>query len=317
MVTFNKIICVSFLDKGRKPFGSGRIFILLKILFIFFETTPAFAQTPSIPVPFDHSWQTFMLSNPSSINAQNSKAFTAGTRFYTGALSVFRSFYATGEFRVGQEIKGSNLGIILTNTREGDLFQQSEVQLVYAYRLMLKENLAFAGGASFGFRNYFTEPTSISPGSSDFIPTANIGIWLSSDIWQTGISFNQVPGESFVPLQERIKLSRYFTFSGERAWQLGHKINFITAGLLILPMEARIRFNVSGIFEFNKLVNCGLSYRYKEAVSVIAGLNKIDLSGGKEEKKSKAGFYLSYSFPAGVDYKGLHIVELSLRYFVL
>lgn len=313
MVTQKEILSESFQKWGRILFRPERVAAFIKIGFILFVVNPSLAQTPSIPVSFDHTWQTFIMSNPSSLNARYKKGYTAGSRLNAGPVNIFQSFYATGEFRIGEKPKGSNLGIVLKNTREGQLFQQSEAQILYAYRIVISSETAMAGGISLGFRNYYIEPTSISPGSSEFMPVGNAGIWLSNDQWQAGVSFNQIPGGGFQPLQEQFRLDRYATIGGEIELQTGYNIKFKPAGLLIIPASERLHFNISGIFEINNLFNAGLAYRYRETISMIAGLNHLALN---QQEDKKINFYLSYSFPWGSDYKRLNILELSLRYFV-
>lgn len=248
--------------------------------------------------------------NPAAETTNRHATFTTGGRSYVSSAQLFRHFYVGAAVKVNRGKTESKVGLIATNTREGDLFQHSSVEGLYAYRVQLTSDWTMGGGVSAGFKNYYVRSTGISPGGSDFALQGNVGIVASSEKWKFGAAYNRFTGGALQPLDTRIALEPYWTVMMATHQTLVPNLKLRPGVIVLHGIRPDVVVNTYCWFDIHQHIHLGGTYWHKQSVGVIGGID-LPVPGESDHMLS---FHCSYNFPLGIVYQTLNAFELNVGY---
>lgn len=181
---------------------------------------------------------------------------------------------------------GFGIGGILYNDVSGPT-RRTGFNPVFGYQMRLnrKYMLSIGGGAS--LTQYFLDrsqmqtelPNDIAVdenSNNQFVPDANIGFWLTSKNMFAGISaWHLVQSKKDLFHIEAIvknTLDRTYFFTSGYSFTLSRKAEFTPSFVIRMMRNAPLSFDLNSTFTYQKKYWGGISYRYKDAVSILIGI---------------------------------------------
>lgn len=162
----------------------------------------------------------------------------------------------------------------------------------YAYNVKIKEDLRFSSGLSFGLLQYKIDGSKIilhdqndqtlSNGMYvDYMPDANLGLYLYSSKYSVGLAFNQLMNNNikFKEVEELgiNKIKSHIMLTGSYLYQINSDFDIEPSLLIKFVSPAPIQAELNAKVTYKKMVWLGFSGRTKDALSVMVGYNYNDL----------------------------------------
>ncbi|NCO55387.1 MAG: type IX secretion system membrane protein PorP/SprF [Bacteroidetes bacterium] len=161
----------------------------------------------------------------------------------------------------------------------------------YAYNVKINEQLRFSSGLSLGLLQYKIDGSRIilhdqndqtlSNGMyTDYLPDANLGLFLYSKSYSVGLAVNQLFNNNinFKEVEQLgiNKIKSHFILYGSYLYQINDDFDVEPTLLLKFVSPAPIQADISAKVTYKNMVWLGFSYRTKDALSVMVGYNYKD-----------------------------------------
>ncbi|PIP54195.1 MAG: hypothetical protein COX07_06630 [Bacteroidetes bacterium CG23_combo_of_CG06-09_8_20_14_all_32_9] len=161
----------------------------------------------------------------------------------------------------------------------------------YAYNVRIKDDLRFSSGLSLGILQYKIDGSKIilhdqydqtlSDGLYiDYMPDANLGLYLYSSTYTFGIAVNQLFNNSikFKEVEQLgiNKIKSHFMITGSYIYQINDDFDVEPALMLKFVSPAPIQADINARIIYKKIAWLGFSWRTKDALAVMIGYNFKD-----------------------------------------
>jgi len=175
----------------------------------------------------------------------------------------------------------------------------------YSYNMPLNDDFRISGGLSFGLMQYKVDGSKLNLGenpdpsdpaifktsNSTFTPDASIGFYLYNSDYQVGISAHQLFGQKLKLYPDPIgtnRLKQHLLLSGSAMYSLSKDYRIEPAILLKYMFRSPFQFELNAKVTYKSQMWGGLSYRFKDAISILIGYNY--------KKKYMIGYSYDYSY---------------------
>lgn len=160
----------------------------------------------------------------------------------------------------------------------------------YAYNITITDEIRISGGLSFGLMQYKLDGTQFKPKdqtdlaiqpivNSSYVPDASAGIYIYSDDYYGGVSVSQLVNNNLKIYEVKNglnKLKSHVFVTGGYRYEVNRDIMFEPSTLIKITSPKIIQVEVTARALFNEMFWGGLSFRSKDAVSVLFGYNYED-----------------------------------------
>jgi len=227
-------------------------------------------------------------------------------------------------------IEGTDHGVGLSFfSNSAGLFLNNSVLLQYSYKMKLFDGVLglglnvgaiwqafnldgrvdFTGGEIDGNDFHVENDPSVPKGGKDDTPTAfdaGVGCFFSNKKMYVGLSALHLtaPSMSYDGLAKDLYVPRVFYLTGGYNISLSNTLYVLKPSTLIKTDFKSYQMELTGLLEYNKTIQGGLSYRFQDAFVFIVGINLF------------SGLYAAYSYDLPISRMilsgGSH--EISLRY---
>ncbi|MDJ1482490.1 PorP/SprF family type IX secretion system membrane protein [Cytophagaceae bacterium YF14B1] len=240
-----------------------------------------------VPIPFNQFTNNYFLINPASISTESDMAVTIGRQFNTNAWSDIYTHYANATLKLTssntqeEHFPRHVVGFNFIGDKEGQYLSRNRMYALYSLQVRLSEKLFLASGASVGFASYTVSGTSVSSSGSATTPDAGLGLWLfDKQNGHIGVSVNQLTEGKLRPIEETTRLKRYYTLSLRKHIPLSSQVSLYPALLIRhVPAYQTLWEGNMGLV-LNDLFMAGVSMKYKENFSILAGIERLPVLGG-------------------------------------
>lgn len=172
----------------------------------------------------------------------------------------------------------------------------------YSYYIEINRDIRISGGLSFGLMQYKIDGTQLSVKDqndlaiqptvySAYIPDASIGFYAWADEWYAGISSSQLFNNKLKLFEEKTGLNRlksHVYLHGGYKYEINRDFLLEPSALIKITSPKIFQFDLSTRVIYDEMVWGGLSYRLKDALSVLIGY----IHDNK--------FYFGYSYDLGI-----------------
>jgi len=196
----------------------------------------------------------------------------------------------------------------------------------YSYNMPINDEYRVSGGLSFGLMqykldgskltlgdntNYYqTDPAILKTVQSAFTPDASIGFYLYATLYQVGLSAHQLFGQKLKLNNSVIgtnRLKQHIMLSGSMRIDLDRYYVVEPCLLLKYMFNSPFQFELSGKVTYKSQMWGGLSWRFKDAISILIGYNY--------KKRYLIGYSYDYSYTGIRKYQsGTHEVILGVLF---
>ncbi len=205
-----------------------------------------------------------------------------------------------------------SFGAMAVNKNEGDYIKRNRLYLRYGVQVAISRKSRVSLGTSLGFINYLFESSVANGGGSAFARDLNIGAVYAYPNFNVGIAVNQIFYPELSPLNERIRLTRYYnansyyrlTIDQDVALELYALASFYEAGLL--TMKASL------ITVLRKQFLVGGGYNYNQGIDAYIGLRKLKIGSSNFDLMVSFLAYNTRKLSSTTD----RSIEFSIRYFI-
>ena len=186
------------------------------------------------------------------------------------------------------------LGAYLFNDVTGPISEKG-LQLSYAYHLPMQNNthLSFGLGAmlfahslkvnQLQFEEEDDDVISSNMSDNTFSPDANFGVLYYSDKFKVGLSIPQLFQTKVYKneLDEKLNsLVRHYFLPGEYTFNINEELDIVPSLLIKYVSGAPLQFDVNARLLYKKKYWLGFSYRDRESIVALLGLEFKDLKFG-------------------------------------
>ncbi|MGL4293699.1 MAG: PorP/SprF family type IX secretion system membrane protein [Bacteroidales bacterium] len=225
--------------------------------------------------------------NPAALSLNDRLTVSALDRMqWTGIPNAPKTFFVTAETPFKLMKKKHSAGIIVVSDRAG-LFANTDFALQYAFRLKLWQG-ELSLGLRVGFTSQSFDGTKVdipdSPehvGSSGDIPTTNVsamgfdagvGAFYYHPRFYAGLSASHLT-QSELELDEKsfIQLKRVYYFTAGGNIPLRNPLYELHPSVLVKSTFQNTQFDMTMRLMYNKMFWGGISYRWNDAVVLMAG----------------------------------------------
>lgn len=270
------------------------------------------AQTTIYPNQFSTFFRSYEFINPSTTSKWTKTDLNITHQQFLGEFRIIRTTYANANISLQSkkdENKSHGLGIVVFSNKRGNVIGRTRAYFNYAYHTSLSENLNLSGGAMFGVLNQsFTGPDASTTGSATR-PDANVGIWLSNDFFDFGVSINQLFNGEYRPINETFTLKRHYNINASLNFQAYSELNLKPIILMRFVDVQTVNVDLGLISLVKNIYQFGMTYRNKRSFSLFLGLDKFPFYA--ENLK----FTFAYNIPvvaSGI--ANIHSLEFSIGY---
>lgn len=191
----------------------------------------------------------------------------------------------------------------------------------YAYNLALNEDIRLSMGLSFGLLQYKIDGTQLSPKDasdlaiqpvvySAYVPDATMGVYAYAETWYAGLSVSQLFNNNLKIFDEKSGLNRlksHAFLTGGYRYEIDNDFTLEPSIIIKGTAPKAFQFDVSTRVIWQEMVWGGLSYRLKDAVSVLLGY-------AYDQK-----FYFGYAYDIGLSglrkyNSGSHEIMIGYRF---
>lgn len=191
----------------------------------------------------------------------------------------------------------------------------------YAYNIEINNDIRISGGLSFGLLQYKLDGAQLTIKDQNdlaiqpvvynsYVPDATIGFYAYADEWYAGFSVSQLLNNKLTIFEEQNglnKLKSHFYLTGGYKYEINR--DFIAEPSMIVKATAPgvYQFDLTARVLYQDMIWGGLSYRLKDAISVLLGYIY-------DEK-----FYFGYAYDIGLNglrnyNSGSHEIMIGYRF---
>lgn len=205
-----------------------------------------------------------------------------------------------------------NFGLIAVNKNEGDYIKRNRLYLRYGIQLGISKKSNMSLGTSLGFINYVYESSVANGGSSAYAKDLNIGAVYSLPYFNVGFSINQLFYPELRPLNEVVKLTRYYNVSSYYKLVVDSYLSFNSYALASFYTTGLLTMKYSLISEIQKQFQVGVGYNFNQGIDVYLGIKKVTVSASNFDFMVSFLAYNTRKLSSTTDQS----VEFSIRYFI-
>ena len=172
----------------------------------------------------------------------------------------------------------------------------------YAYNVEINGDIRLSMGLSLGLLQFKIDGTQLTIKNPDdlaiqpivystYVPDAGVGLYAYGEDWYAGFSVGQLFNNKLKIYEQKTglnKLKSHFYLNGGYNYEINRDLTLKSAALISGTSPKIIQFDISSVVEYQEMVWGGLSFRNKDAVSVLLGY----------EYNSK--IFLGYSYDLGI-----------------
>ncbi len=162
----------------------------------------------------------------------------------------------------------------------------------YAYNVEVNSDIKVSMGLSMGVMQYKMDGTQLNIKNPDdlviqpvvystYVPDAGVGVYAYGEGWYGGFSVSQLFNNKLRIYDQKSglnKLKSHFYLTGGYTYEINRDFKVRSASLLAGTAPKIFQFDISSVVVYQDMAWGGLSYRFKDAISVMAGYeynNKI------------------------------------------
>lgn len=242
--------------------------------------TPVFAQ--QLPFTSQYMFNDYLM-NPAVGGSLDYMPISTSIRSqWAGLDGAPKTQTLSAHKRFGERM---GLGAFLFNDATGPISEKG-LQLSYAYHLPMTNDarISFGLGAMLFLHSFdinqlqFDEPedqTTQALNGNSFSPDVNFGILYYTDQYKVGISISQLLQSSTYKDDENEKLNslaRHYYLHGEYIFNIDNDFDVIPSALIKYVTGAPIQFDVNFRGLYKKKYWLGLSYRDRESIVTLIGM---------------------------------------------
>jgi type IX secretion system PorP/SprF family membrane protein len=172
----------------------------------------------------------------------------------------------------------------------------------YAYNVEINRDIRISMGLSLGMMQFKIDGSQLTIKNPDdlaiqptvystYVPDAGVGVYAYGDEWYAGFSVGQLFNNKLRIYEQKTglnKLKSHFYLHGGYNYKINREFKLQSAAMIVGTSPKIFQFDISSVVVYQDMVWGGLSFRYKDAVSVLLGY----------EYNSKVLF--GYSYDIGV-----------------
>ena len=297
--------------------------ILLTLTVLAGFATASLAQQDRI---FTHWMFEKMNFNP---GATAIKGNICGTLIYRNQWDKWSGAPNSVSLGIEGAVEKWNSGFGLAYTHDAIGFHRSnKLYLNYSYHLPLASFGTLGMGAGLGFVNLSRNATWIPPQTDADVLLANpsisgtqfdlnFGLYLQANAgWYVGLSATQLTGLEIKSINN--VLTQHLQVMGGYRWRNISGSNFDLEPQARIASDFRkVTFDINALVYWKDLIYGGLSYRFEDAVAIMAGVNLSSATNLPDDMNLKIGY--SYDIPANKTItsfnKGTH--EIFLKFCMM
>lgn len=212
------------------------------------------------------------------------------TMYLSGHSTLGKSFGNAHKHNIGEHKYWHGLGGYVYNDQTGPI-GRTTYMASYAFNMPLTKKVRISTGAFFGIKNFRFDPSGYQVADDgDFLieryniiaPDLSLGTWLYNKSFFVGVSVfqllnNTLDNSAYTGLEEsfngeKTELNRHFFITAGAKLPLSQNINLVPSFALKALSPAPISLDFNAKVDFDDTYWGGISYRYRDAVSLIAGL---------------------------------------------
>lgn len=222
-----------------------------------------------------NSFENPALVNPAHIPAKSRFRFHAARKFRTGVFSkIAANYFTAGGTFAGDAGGNAHSGrLILYNEQEGPYINRPRAYLNYGYEIALSTDARIAAGADMGLGGVsFSTPGGSATGSA-YLPDGAIGLSAEYHNIYAGASMMQMFNSTLKPLDEIIRLKRYYNFFAvaQKAVHADWRLKGCLLWQLLPDVENK--FNAGIKLDYKEIIHFGLYARYRSGMAFSGGLS--------------------------------------------
>jgi type IX secretion system PorP/SprF family membrane protein len=155
----------------------------------------------------------------------------------------------------------------------------------YAYNIAIRETMRLSMGISASVMQYRIDGTQLNPKdvsdpallnmvSTSYMPDAGLGAYLYADDFYVGLSVAQLLNNKVKVFENKDGLNRLKThviLTGAYRYEINEDWLLEPSLMLTTTAPREFSFDVTAKVEWNKMIWGALSYRFRDAVSIILG----------------------------------------------
>lgn len=191
----------------------------------------------------------------------------------------------------------------------------------YAYNIEINRDIRVSGGLSFGIMQYKVDGTQLSAKEVNdiaiqpvvynaYVPDASIGFYAYADEWYAGFSVNQLLNNKLKLFETETglnKLKSHFYLTGGYKYEVNRDFEVEPSVILKGTAPKAYQFDISTRVIYQETMWGGISYRFRDALSVILGYSYAEK------------FYFGYSYDLGINQlrsynSGSHEIMIGYRF---
>jgi len=262
-------------------------------------TVVAFGVMAQSDAAFSHSWLAQGYYNPAAAGEHNAIHLTLGSRMqWVDFKHAPMNFYITAD--MPYRLMGQRLGLgVRAEYERIGLYSNTRVGAQVAYKRKLGKNMTLSVGVQPGvFSQTFRGKEVIMPeddahqGNDEAIPKqdvsgtafdANVGVFFSHPKFWAGLAVTHVtaPGIELKVSRESIdyyefKVNRGYYFMGGGNIPINNTLFEIQPSAMFAAYNNIWTAQVATMMRYNRTLNVGVGYRYKDAVTAFIGVNLKD-----------------------------------------
>ena len=191
----------------------------------------------------------------------------------------------------------------------------------YAYNIEVSNDIRVSGGISFGLLQFKLDGAQLTIKEqsdlaiqpivySSYVPDASIGFYAYADEWYAGFSVSQLLNNKLKIFEEKNglnKLKSHFYLTGGYKYEINRDLVAEPSVIIKGTSPGVYQFDLTARVLYQDLVWGGLSYRLKDAISILLGYVY-------DEK-----FYFGYAYDIGINdlrsyNSGTHEIMIGYRF---
>ncbi len=160
----------------------------------------------------------------------------------------------------------------------------------YAYNIEINSDMRLSGGLSFGLMQYKLDGTQVNPKdltdlaiqpvvNSSYIPDAAVGFYLYAKDFYAGFSANQLLNNKLRIYDVKSglnKLKSHFYLTGGYKYEIDRDFTVEPSVIIKVTSPKAFQFDLTARVIYREMFWGGLSFRMKDAVSILLGYNYDD-----------------------------------------
>ena len=267
--------------------------IILATICFFSMTALSFSQ--QLPISSQFYWNDYV-TNPAYTGMKENPIIMASVRSqWVGFEGAPGTYTLGGHGFLNKQKMG--LGGMVFNDDRGGAISQTGVMLNYSYLVEMNEKSYLSFGIAGMFNQYaydgsditlFTQDPYLTGSAKQIVPDINFGVlFMYEKILQVGVSVNQLIGSRLKKLNDfnpiyisDNRLIRHYQLTATYKVDINENIDIEPYMLLRSTFVNPIQFELGTRSVFKNRYFAGFGFRYQDAFTVMAGVNKNQFTLG-------------------------------------